>query len=271
MKRKFNLLSACFLSFVIFLSAIADDDWLAALLAKIERFRADYPQEKVYLQFDKPYYSIGDDIWFKAYVVNCENNELSTMSKILYVDLVDERDSVHKTVVLPLANGLANGDIKLTNTLVDAGTYHVRAYTRWMQNFSSDFIFDKGIVIGDARSITNIIAEASFKLGQPGKLQAILSYSNLTDKSPVANKLVEYTLLLKDSKITSGKAVTGINGKVNLAIPLKELYKADKIFLETNMQVYNNMVKRTFAVHNRRHRCFCLATGSWKNVFSYLN
>jgi len=51
-------------------------------------------QEKVYLQTDKPYYSAGEDIWFKAYLLNSTTLENSTLSKFVYVELIDKRDSV---------------------------------------------------------------------------------------------------------------------------------------------------------------------------------
>jgi hypothetical protein len=38
------------------------------LLANLQRWTDSIPQEKVYLHMDKPYYAVGDTIWFKAYV-----------------------------------------------------------------------------------------------------------------------------------------------------------------------------------------------------------
>jgi len=251
MKKKLIVIFAALVGFVSLLSAVTDDDWLSTLLAKLEKLHADYPQEKVHLHMDKPYYSIGDDIWFKAYVVNSENNELSTLSKILYVDLVDERDSIHKTVVLSLSNGLTNGEIKLTNAMVDAGNYHIKAYTRWMQNFNSDFIFDKEIVIGDARTVTNIITNAKFSFNQAGKLSAEVIYLNLADKSPLNNKAVTYSLLNQDKTIAKGKTVTDNNGKIRISLPLKEQYKPEQLYLQTVVEpVANNEIKRVFAVYD---------------------
>jgi hypothetical protein len=60
------LFSASMLGFII------DDEPLKRILTQIEKYRLQYPQEKVHLHLDKPYYAIGDNIWFKAYVVNAE-------------------------------------------------------------------------------------------------------------------------------------------------------------------------------------------------------
>ena len=43
----------------------------------VQRFRTlntQYPQEKVYLHHDKSFYSAGDDIWFRAYLVNASSH-----------------------------------------------------------------------------------------------------------------------------------------------------------------------------------------------------
>ncbi|HSC37575.1 MAG TPA: hypothetical protein VLD19_06890, partial [Chitinophagaceae bacterium] len=44
--------------------------------------------EKTYLHTDRSYYSAGEDIWFKAYLVNGQSNYSTTSSNNLYVELV---------------------------------------------------------------------------------------------------------------------------------------------------------------------------------------
>lgn len=63
---------------------------------KFEAYTNNYPQEKVHLHLDKPYYAIGDDVWFKAYVLNTKTAAPSNISRILYVELINEKDSVKK-------------------------------------------------------------------------------------------------------------------------------------------------------------------------------
>jgi|GEM_PF-3502841 len=46
------------------------------------------PQEKVYLHTDKPYYSAGEDIWFKTYLVNATTHLPYTKSRFVYVELI---------------------------------------------------------------------------------------------------------------------------------------------------------------------------------------
>ncbi|MBK0379378.1 TonB-dependent receptor [Mucilaginibacter segetis] len=243
------------LAFIILSAFINNGDWLADILSRLDNLRQQYPQEKIHLHFDKPYYSIGDDIWFKAYVVNAENNELSELSKILYVDLVDDQDSIRKTLVLPIVNGLTNGDIKLTDSLVDAGSYHIKAYTRWMQNFNSDFIFNKDITIGDARTPTSIIGSAKFtlknNLNKKLDLEALVGYQNLIDKMPLIKAPVAYSLKQKNKVIYSGKAETDDKGMIKINIPLKEDYKPDDLYLQTFLVTKSGVeINRNFNIYD---------------------
>ncbi|HEX4372556.1 MAG TPA: hypothetical protein VHZ50_04535, partial [Puia sp.] len=48
----------------------------------------NYPQEKVYVHFDKNLYNPGETIWFKAYVFS--GNLPSTISKNFYTELSDD-------------------------------------------------------------------------------------------------------------------------------------------------------------------------------------
>ncbi|WP_413669181.1 hypothetical protein ACEN9X_03965 [Mucilaginibacter sp. Mucisp86] len=60
---------------------------------------------------------------------------------MLHVDLVSPADSLLKSISLQLVNGLATGDFSLSNIL-PGGTYHIRAYTRWMLNNGEVNFFD---------------------------------------------------------------------------------------------------------------------------------
>ena len=93
------------------------DDPLIKIKQQLEKWATEQPVEKVYLHLDKPYYAAGDDIWFKAYIVSGNNHQLSAISGIVNVELIDERDSIKQSVKLPLESGTANGDFALPDTL----------------------------------------------------------------------------------------------------------------------------------------------------------
>jgi TonB-dependent SusC/RagA subfamily outer membrane receptor len=119
---------------------------LTALAASLDSFNNKTPIEKIHIQFDKPYYALGDTLWMKAYVVD-ENNGLSSLSKIVYADLTDDKGAIKTSLKLPLTQGLGWGAITLGDSLLQEGIYHIRAYTTLMRNFDAAYFFDKTIRI----------------------------------------------------------------------------------------------------------------------------
>jgi len=92
-------------------------------------------QEKVYLHFDNNCYFLGDTIWYKAYVVLADDNSPEPLSRILYVELLNEQGYLMERQQLEINKlGQADGYFAISDTTF-AGYYEVRAYTKWMLNF----------------------------------------------------------------------------------------------------------------------------------------
>ena len=92
-------------------------------------------QEKVYLHIDNNCYFLGDTIWYKAYVVLADDNTPQPLSRILYVELLNEQGyPVERQQLVVDENGQANGQFAICDTTF-AGFYEIRAYTKWMLNF----------------------------------------------------------------------------------------------------------------------------------------
>ncbi len=102
------------------------------------------PQEKIYIQTDQSLYVSGQTIWYKAFGTTYER--YTTLSKIIYIQLVNAAGNVILLNKLPLLQGNANGSIRLPDTL-KSGVYELRGFTAWMQNFDDEFIFHKVIYI----------------------------------------------------------------------------------------------------------------------------
>jgi hypothetical protein len=124
--------------------------------------------EKTYLHTDRDIYIQGDDIWFKACVVNAQTNGPINYSHTLYVDLIGPNAKVVARRLIRLDGGLGNGDFKLADT-VALGTYRIRAYTNWMRNFGDQFIFEKTINILSNGSSKPIAAVARNTNNAPTK------------------------------------------------------------------------------------------------------
>src|SRR2546423_11586982 len=69
-------------------------------------YRDNFPQEKIYVHFDKSYYNPGETIWFKGYIMSGIN--LSGISKNFYTELINERGIVLQRIVAPILDGSAS-------------------------------------------------------------------------------------------------------------------------------------------------------------------
>ncbi|MEL6945783.1 MAG: hypothetical protein AAFO82_24275, partial [Bacteroidota bacterium] len=102
--------------------------------------------EKVYIHTDRNYYTAGGDIFFKSYVTNEVLSLQAAASKVLYVDLIDEQQHIVDSKIISIANGIGQGDFKLSSRLT-SGKYLIRAYTAFMKNNDPVFFFRKAIYI----------------------------------------------------------------------------------------------------------------------------
>lgn len=195
------------------------DDPFEALLKKLATYNEVHPQEKVYLHLDRPYYAIGDNIWFKAYVTDNRTNAPSTISSTLYVELISEGDSLRQQIKLPLVNGITWGDFKLPDDLPE-GNYRIRANTQWMRNAGPDFFYDKTIKIGSAAA-NDVYTSTSYTITR-GKnidhIDALIKFKNLHE-SPYQEQKVTYEVRLQDKLVSHGKGITNALGEVHLLFP----------------------------------------------------
>jgi|GEM_PF-389372 len=114
-----------------------------------------FPEERVYLHFDNTAYYLGESIWFKAYVMSGVNDEPTTMSRVLYVELVSPEGYVVKTNKYRIeGDGSCHGSFELTPLLL-SGYYEVRAYTRYMLNRGKEAIFSRVFPIFDKVNADN--------------------------------------------------------------------------------------------------------------------
>ncbi len=118
----------------------------------LKTYFAHHIFENAYLQFDKPYYAAGDTIYFKAYVTEGEEHQLSEVSGVLYVDFINPENKIEQSIKLQLDSGLAWGDFALPDS-IPAGNYRVRAYTRLMRNNGEMGFFDRVIPVGSLKFV----------------------------------------------------------------------------------------------------------------------
>ncbi|MDQ2752210.1 MAG: hypothetical protein M3R72_04215, partial [Bacteroidota bacterium] len=107
-----------------------------------------YQPERIYIQFDKPAYAAGETVWFKAYLM--AGILPSGISKNFYTDWYDASGNLLAHSVFPVVQAGAAGEFVIPDTLSSAAV-HVKAYTTWLLNFDTAFLFQKNIPIAQKK------------------------------------------------------------------------------------------------------------------------
>lgn len=93
-------------------------------------------RESVYSHLSSSELIVGETLHFKNYVLSEHTGRLSSLSRILYVELLNAAgDPVYQSKLL-LDNGQGGGNYFIPADL-ETGNYHFVTYTRWMKNFES--------------------------------------------------------------------------------------------------------------------------------------
>lgn len=151
-----------------------------------------HEKQRVYMVTDKSVFTNGESIWFKAFLLNDISQKLNAKSKFLFVDLVNEKDNVIKTVILDAENKQTNSRIILPESIA-TGYYWLRAYTRQMAEGDANSICVKPIYI------VNRIDENNFN--------KLIKKNNNQESIPAVTFYPE-----------GGSIITGVNSTVALRV-----------------------------------------------------
>jgi len=103
-------------------------------------------QEKLFVHTDKSDYTTGELLWFKIYNVDGTYHKPLDLSKVVYIEVLDNNNNAVIQAKIGMKDGTGTGSLFLPVTL-PSGNYLLRAYTSWMKNFSPDYYFSKKITI----------------------------------------------------------------------------------------------------------------------------
>lgn len=102
-------------------------------------------QERVFVQTDKDLYLSGETIWMGAYCLD-QNGQTSSLSKVLYLELLDEQAIPVIQERVSLQNGSAQAQFFVEGNL-SSGIYYLKAYTTAMRNAGPEHFFEAPIRI----------------------------------------------------------------------------------------------------------------------------
>lgn len=179
------------------------------------------PIEKAHLHFDKPYYAVGDTMWFKGYL--SRNLYHYDPSSVMYVEVLTARDSLIQTLKIPLKDDVGHGQLVLDQQWFTQGNYRVRAYTKWMVNFGPEYFFNKVIPLGDVlnHSLHSQIKFEEVGGGRDARIRATMQFSNRAGQV-LANRRVNWQAVSNFEALASGRGETDAMGNITLDIQARD-------------------------------------------------
>ncbi|MBI5858175.1 MAG: hypothetical protein HZB42_11085 [Sphingobacteriales bacterium] len=167
--KTYKTVVTIFLLFAILqLSAQKTDSALTDFVSK-------FPQEKIYVHYDREYYIAGETIWFKAYLYN--NGKPSDVSNNLYLQLINNKGQVIANKKFPVLGAVAKGNIDLHDSLPQ-DNYYIRAFTPAMLNTEEALLYKKNIFVFRPAGATQ---NQTSNVNQTVSLQFFPESGNLVD------------------------------------------------------------------------------------------
>jgi alpha-2-macroglobulin-like protein len=193
------------------------------LKKSLKEYLRHHPEEKVYLQFDKPLYKPGEDIWFNAFLVNANSHKPSTISDVVYVEFKDPKGNTAERLELLVNDGSTRGDFKLPET-APGGIYNIVAYTRWMQNAGEESFFKKQIQVQSVIT-TRLLLKLDYEkesYGNGDQVRAELSVRDLKNDG-IDKASIRAEVMLNGNVIQKIEAETQKDGKGTITFGLPDM------------------------------------------------
>ena len=124
----------------------------------LENVKNNYAQEGIFIHFDKQSYVAGETIWFKAYLIS--GMFPSDLSSAINVELLNDSGKVVNKKVLPIIGSSAIGEFDLPKNSPQIN-YTVRAYTRRMLNFGSEYFYERQLMVYNPSLLNGSVLQAS--------------------------------------------------------------------------------------------------------------
>ena len=84
---------------------------------------------------DRQFYSVGENIWVAAVYSACPQLKTHPWSSVIYVELIHWNGEPVVQAKYQMFDSHISGQLKIPDH-IPSGYYYLRAYTRWMRNYS---------------------------------------------------------------------------------------------------------------------------------------
>ena len=162
---------------------------------------SDLDNEQIFVQTNSTFLITGETLYFKIFCQQRKNNKPTMLSKVAYLELMDEMGTPVFQTKISLQKGSGHGDLFIPSTF-SSGNYTLIAYTRWMRNFSIDSFFKNQVtIVNPFRQPAITQSNRSKKIGKengPTLSQSNDVHLKLSGEKFKAREKVSVTLTTKD-------------------------------------------------------------------------
>lgn len=229
------------------LKAQPNDSLMMGHVTHLDSLAKNSRQEQIYLQTSKDVYEAGEDLWFKAYILNSQFFIPSPLSQTLYLQVVNkETGTAVWQEKYEVITGFADGHVFLQDTLSE-GDYFLETFTG--RSFINDLAEFKSV-----RKITvkkDMNPRPSFKATfnkfffNPGDTIKMTATS-LSENNEPLYAVFNATLYSNDKELTQKHAVTNAEGRANLEFIAEG--SSNKLRIVTRIKYADKEETKTFAV-----------------------
>jgi TonB-dependent SusC/RagA subfamily outer membrane receptor len=181
-----------------------------------------YDKEKIYIRTDHVFYTPGETIFFKTWLVRGSDNKPSGLSNIAYIEILGPSGTTLEKQTYQIENGYSEGSYTLGEQAV-GGIYKIKAYTTWMLNEKDSTLFTKTFTVQNIIA-PRVLMRLDFDrkgYGAGDDVTANFSMRNLGD-APIKNYSGEFTVSLDGQTQKKGSFTTNAEGKAALSFPLPQ-------------------------------------------------
>lgn len=116
----------------------------------INIYEASFQPEKIHLHYDKQLVKPGETVWFKAYLLS--GSQPIVRSTNLYVDIYSQSGKLLQHTIWPISKANSIGSFTIPKAYRER-LVQVKAYTAWMRNFDSSFMYRYQLRMLDSSAI----------------------------------------------------------------------------------------------------------------------
>ena len=194
--------------------------FLEELMQKMETFLQHKPEERVYVQTDKPFYKPGETIWFSAYMRKGTDFQKSDKSDVLRVELINPKGNIEQQYQLLVAEGATKGDFSIPEEAA-GGLYKLKVYTNWQKNDPAPAIFEKELQVQKV-----VLPRLKMKLdfereayGAGAEVKAELDL-HTNENQPLAHHDFTYIISLNGEVLETSNGKSNRTGEANIVFEL---------------------------------------------------